>query len=275
MNMPIASIRSFILIAVAAIALLGPAPSAMAQSDADLRRENQRLREELQQLRREYDEQLRQMREMEKEMARLRQELANRPTDAGPTRPQPTTLPEPEITVDESVPNASPRALHAALTANYREKLGTLEIGELGSGERTAYMRSLERWRQSVSREFKQRVAWHVKVSESSVLRNGDHRMRFIAIDPVSAAELGAPFDAVVSRGVVKRLRTLERRMRLDTLVLTGVVTPTVRINPDRFSDAGAFKDYDLLGPFAEYGFEVDVQTLLPPEDPKDESGKS
>ncbi|MCA9295075.1 MAG: hypothetical protein KC983_01135, partial [Phycisphaerales bacterium] len=229
------TIRSFpIALLIAAFLLpatLLTAPAA-AQSDADLRQENARLREELRELRKEYEQQRLRITELEREAARLRSELAARPASTGsgatttPGKPV-EKLPEPPVSIDESVPDASPRALFAALAASYRETLGATEIGEPNSRERSAYMRQLERWRQQVRREFRQRITWHVRVLETVAAPGGEeYLLRMVAVDPVTGTELGAHFDAIVDSVIIKRLRAYERRGPISELVLTGVVVP-------------------------------------------------
>jgi hypothetical protein len=261
------SLHFALLIAVFLLPATALTAPAAAQSDAELRQENARLREELRELRKEYEQQRLRITELEREAARLRSELAAQPTTPPSTSPKPVEkLPEPPVSIDESVPDASPRALFAALATSYRTTLGATEIGQPDSRERSAYMRQLERWRQHVRREFRQRISWHVRILDTIAAPNGqEYLLRMVAVDPVTGTELGAHFEAIVDSVIIKRLRTFEQRGPISQLVLTGVAVPNLSIVPDQMTRNNAFADYDLVGPFVEYGFDVTVTTLLPP----------
>jgi len=254
------------ILIVASVLLSGVAAEARAQSDAQLRQENARLREELRELREEFAAQKRRIAELERENASLRKEIAEQATSTPTRRSRDIEpLPEPPVSIDESVANASPRALHAALVKSYRSTLGAYEVGENDSPERRAYMKRIERWREKVAREFRTRIEWNVEILDATRLHGSrDVLLRLVAVDPVHGTKLGAAFETMVSTSIMERIERSRTRGQVDGLVLTGVLSPEPRILPDVMTIDAPFVDYELIGPFAEFAFKVDVNTLLP-----------
>jgi hypothetical protein len=181
------------------------------------------------------------------------------------------------VTVDESKPDASPRALLRAVQASYAEATADREMGEADdSRERMLYLRELDRWVSRVNREFKTPIEWHVEIVSPAVQVGRGFVLRLQAVDPQTAVTLGDPFDALISRQLFARLRQQERRFGLDeTLVLKGVMVPRVQINADRLVE-GAFDNPRFIGPFAEFNLTVTAQAIIPvPEtEEEEESGE-
>ena len=105
-----------LLACLAAMVVLAPVSSAVAQSDRDLRDENQRLTTEVKQLTRELEAAKGRIQELQRQVESLRTALAT-VRRSSPQR-SPAPLEEEALTIDESVPNASPRALLRALKAS-------------------------------------------------------------------------------------------------------------------------------------------------------------
>ena len=126
-------------ITLGVLALLAAAGTASAQSDADLRRENQGLRARVTDLQRELEAARNRIEQLEREVEKLRQLLA-----AGPQTSDAESTEE-KVTIDESVPHASPRALLKALQDGYLEAMLDLEPGDPatpeGNRQRAAYLR--------------------------------------------------------------------------------------------------------------------------------------
>ncbi len=254
--------RPRLLTCLAAAALLAPTGNAAAQSDRDLRDENQRLKTEARQLTRELDAAKARIEKLERQVESLRMSLAaarrSGPTDPAPLEPDP-------VTIDESVPTASPRALLNALQQSYTQTLGSLERGAEGDADRTAYMKAVGRWAAAASREYRTKIVWHVQVLSANPTRRGlDVKVQ--AVDPKTNTKLGDPFVVALQRSAARRYELRQQRAASDVLVLSGTLRPQIVQNPQR-AVVGAFDNPRFIGPYAELRLTVDATTLLPPTD--------
>ncbi len=261
-------ILAWALAASAALCLLNA--SAAAQSESDLRRANEALRNELRDAQLRLDAANKRIRELEAQVAQLREALA---AGGGAPAPLPDLPPE-EVSIDESVPNASPRALFNALVASYAGATKDLELGtdRPDDKQRIAYARAVDSWVKAANRQFKDKITWHVRIDETMRDPNtGQHLVRLVAVDPKTDVVLGEPFVVRIDRPTAMRLQRMERYADLSVLILSGVMEPQARYNPDRQAP-GPFEK-DLIGPFAEFGFSVEVTSLVPPEKEKPAEG--
>jgi len=244
--------------------------SVAAQSQSDLRRENQRLRAMSDELTRELDAiktDLEVLRTENDRLSRLLAAAARTVSAGGTTLPPPQ---DPAVSIDETKPGASPRALFAAIAADYENEVAGREVGDPGDPQRTAYLRHIERWASGVNRQMKQPVSWHVEAIGTATRTARGFVLRLRAVDPKTGAELGDPFDVFLTRAQASRLELHLARTDAEALVLTGTLRPRIHINEDRMSE-GAFNILPLVGPFAEFAFGVSVQTLLPPSEEQEE----
>jgi hypothetical protein len=250
-----------------------PASAAEAQSTSELRQENQRLRSRVADLERELEQARAENGELQTEIERLEQLLEELQAGASARPGDPSQArPEKVVTIDESEPWASPRALLAALQTAYEEQLGELEMGDRpGDVPRNVYMRELRKWTAGVNREYRAPIQWHVRVVAPLTFQNNQYRIELQAVDPKTDVQLGDAFEAFLSRREARRLQErAERYSADDALVLKGILIPRVRINEDR-ATAGPFNNPPLVGPFAELTMAVDLQSLLPAPEPKAE----
>lgn len=260
-----------LLACLAAIAVLAPRHdgSALAQSDRDLRDENQRLTTEVKQLTRELAAAKGRIQDLQRQVESLRTAMATLRRSGPPRSPAP--LKEEALTIDESVPNASPRALLSALKASYDKTFADQDQGEPGSSVRTIYLKAIDRWVASANRDFRTKVAWHVRVLDARATRRG-LEVQVQAVDPKTKTELGDPFVAALPRGVARRFEQLQQRDETEVLVLKGTLHPQVFFNPQR-KDVGPFDNPRFIGPFAELHLTVDATSLLPATDEGSEDG--
>jgi len=236
-------------------------PPASGQSDNALRKENQRLTTQVRDLQQELKAAQERLDRLEREIRDLKRQLAaagQTPTGV-PAPPTPT----PKVTIDESSPDASPRALLAALKKSYAETLDDLELGEPGDRTRTAYLRALSRWQANAARQYRAPVSWHVRAVDRAVPVQDGHVLRVIAVDPETDVELGIPFDLLLARSAARRLMQMEQRGTLEVLALKGILVPQINVDEAR-TDQGAWDFPPFIGSFAEFGLTVEVQTLLP-----------
>ena len=266
--MRIHSCHPRLLACLAAMALLAPVSPAMAQSDRDLRDENQRLTTEVKQLTRELEAAKGQIQDLQRQVESLRTAMAALRRSSPPRSPAP--LKEEALSIDESVPNASPRALLTALKASYDKTFADQDQGEPGTGERTGYLRLVDRWAASANRDYRTKVAWHVRVLHAQTMRGG-LEVKVQAVDPKTKTELGDPFVIALRRSVARRFAQLQERDLADVLVLKGTLHPQVVFNPQH-KEALPY-DTRFIGPYAEFRLTVDVSSLLPPTDEGSEDG--
>lgn len=248
-----------------ALALFGAAclsTPAWAQSESDLRKQNQELTTKVKDLEADLAAARKQSDDLQKRVAALEAALAARPGSNG-AKPIPP-LEEEKTTIDESKANASPRALRKAIEESYQKSVANLPMGKAGDRDRIAYMRALAKWEPATEREYRMPVEWYVRVQPASMIDASRERMAtFIAVDPVTGARLGDEFDVALSRSMAGRLAELEARNELDVLVMKGTVVPNIRINTERES-RGVFDNPLFIGPFAEYEFTVEPSGLAP-----------
>ncbi len=261
--------RSKLLACLAAMAVLVPVSSAVAQSDRDLRDENQRLTTAVKQLTRELDAAKGRIEDLQRQVENLRTALATARRSSPPRSPAP--LKEEALTIDESVPNASPRALLTALKASYDKTFADQDQGEPGTRERTIYLKAVDGWAASANREFRTKIAWHVRVIHAQTMGRSPE-VKVQAVDPKTKTELGDPFVITLQRSVARRFQQLQQRDLADVLVLKGTLHPQVVFNPQR-NDVGPFDNPRFIGPYAEMRLTVDTSSLLPPTDEDAEDG--
>jgi hypothetical protein len=220
-----------------------------------------RLQERNRELERELEAARARIAELEQTVARLTRQLER----ARPPQPGEPERDQPEVTIDESKPNASPRALLRAMTESYEEHLGEMEIGEDGDRTRALYLRQLERWLNRVNREFRAPLTWTVRVLETEETRAG-HALRVLAIDPKSGARLGEAFEMELPRRLARRYEQLLARQEAEVLQIRGTLVPQARLNRERMSP-GPFNVPPLIGPFAEFGFRIELSSVAKPGD--------
>ncbi len=252
---------------------------AQAQdTEADLLRENLRLTTQVQQLQKDLKDALEKNKQLDARVAELETRLAATQQPAVPASPAtppkfvaPAISPE-VVTIDESIPHASPRALFNAAVASYEQATAGIEKGQPGDGLRRGYIKKLDGWRGKVNREFRSPIKWYVRVIDSRQGSDGQRMFTLVAVDPQTDVRLGDQFDVNLAKPLVNRLARSESRCELGVMILRGTLIPEIRINEVR-EVRGSFDKPPFIGPFAEFLFHVDVSSLTQPrEDEKDAS---
>ncbi len=264
--------RSFAFGVVALLAAAGPL-AGQAESEGDLRRENQRLKAAVSDLQQELDAARARIAELERTLERLSRQSRSPVT---PTPASGVADPEP-VTIDESAPRASPRALLRAMKESYLEATQGLELGDpstlLGERQRRAYERAVRNWTARVHRELKGPIEWHVRIVR--IIEDGDEVvLRAQAVDPVTHTALGDPFAMVPDKSIRHRVDQMLQPGAPEVLVVKGVLLPQPTMNPLRI-EPGTFDKPPFLGPLAEFGFLIEASNLLPappPQPPSDGS---
>lgn len=247
--------------------------TAFGQSDADLRRANQALTTQVADLTRELEALKASNKQLQDRIGQLEAQLttARRPggnaASGGNSAPPP--LEEPQVSIDETLPHSTPRALFREVQASHDELIKDLEMGKTGDSKRRGYLRKLEQWRAGTERTLRGPVTWHVK--EIDRRNTGANQVwTLIAVDPQTDAELGDSFEVMLPRPVAERLSDFEKRGELGQMVLRGLALPTLRINEAR-GDRGSFDKPRFVGPFVEYALMIEPRSLLPVKDDEGE----
>lgn len=249
-------LRNLHLLPFALLACLLASQPAAAQSDNDLRRENQRLNTQLRETTAELEAARARIAQLEQQVARLERALAAASGSPAPTTPST----QDEVTIDETEPTASPRALLRTLKEEYEQAMEEQEIGREGDRTRAHYMRNLQRWQAAMTRKYRSQVQWHVQVEDAASTRSG-YDLKVRAVDPVTHVQLGPAFDVSLPRNLARRYEALRSR-EAEVFVLSGTLIPRITINANRHA-AGPFDNPPLIGPFAEFQFSVDPRSLV------------
>lgn len=248
----------FLRTAAAIVALAMCTPLLHADPQDDLARENQQLRERVATLESELAAARERIQELESTLNRLRRDGID------VDEPEPRSALHQPVDEDATFTD-SPRALFHALRRNLEDALAEKPIGEPDSAARAAYLRAMERWRTSAVRQHRGHVTWHVNVL-STEQENNRYRATVVVIDPTTEERLSDAFTVTVPSLMMRRYRTLQERGEHDVMVVRGQVVPQVTINEDRRTP-GAFDYPPLIGPFAEFTFEVQLRSFLHPDE--------
>lgn len=254
------------------VAMTPPAP---AQSDSDLRKQNQQLSARIQELEKQLKDALDQNKALEERIKQLQQQITALKSGSRTATATPTPAATPEkVTIDESQPNASPRALLNGLVADYANTLGPIDMGQPGDGKRNNYVKKLEGWKSAVNREFRTPITWHVEIIGSTYDSHGNRVVKLIAVDPKSYVQLGQPFEVTLPKLIEERVALAESRGEAGLFVLRGILAPAVRVNIAR-ETRGSFDNPPFIGPFAELQFTVEPRSMLPAKDDEKDQPKA
>jgi hypothetical protein len=250
------------------LALFSVSGAALGQSSRDSREENQRLRTQVEDLQKELDAARARIAELETRV----QELAAGGGGAAPatTSGGSASVPPPpdRVTIDETQPLASPRALLKAVIASHDEAMGGQDAGRDQSSDRAGYMRKLEGWVAGANRQFKGPIEWTVDLKSARHRSGGAYIVTLQAVDPVTRVELGDRFEVELDSLQSDRLARLEERdPEFRDLVLRGTLEPIIRINNRRETRRVFEYQADrspFVGPFVELAYQVHVKSLAP-----------
>jgi len=272
-----------VLLAAACLALLVTAATpVVAQSQGDLRRANEQLRQEVEELRAQVERLQSQLREAEAAGAGLRERIAELEAAAATAAGEPETTPgdpadstapdedRPVITIDETRPDASPRAVRAEARRRWEAGPGSLELGaDAASPQRINYLRVLEPWVREQERTWRLPVRWVVEPTGPGRTDRSGTTWTMQARDPITDAVIGRPFEVHARRSVVRGLereiaRAADEGRPTDRLQLFGDTVVRFTIDPRR-REPGTFDRPPLLAPFLTFEFGVEANDLSVP----------
>lgn len=250
---------------VAPAAITGVAHAQPEASTNDLRRENDQLRERIAQLQAQLAERNKKIKELEDKV----KELEKGGTPATTPAPTPAKTPDATTPPDTSTPSgptatppedplAAPESLFAVLQAEYNDTVGTLPRGNESDVKR--YLREVSKWAKAAERKHRGSVDWVIlvqKVNEEAGRTTIDYRV----IDASSGLAYGTTTSQLALSGRLAKQITEQPNQK--TWKLIGTMNAKPAVNPER-AEATLFNVPKLIGPYAEFGFDVSVTSLTP-----------
>lgn len=251
-------LRPLVVLALAFLTLLvSAAAPTWAQSDADARATAEALRTRVADLELELKAAKARIAELERRLAEANAKAAAGGPNTGAV-PPPADL---AATIDESTATASPRALLRALQGEYASAMGPVG-GWSSPKERLVYFRALEKWILAANRTHRAPMHWFVRLKEVESVGDKTSALRVVAIDPVNGIELGDSFIVAAPPSLHRRLESGGFLQPGTTFELRGTILPNLTLNVDREA-MGPFDHPRFVGPFTEFGFSVDPQSMV------------
>lgn len=270
-----------VVVCAAALGLPVVESKAIAQpeqaSPADLRRENDQLRERVAAMQAQLAERNRKIKQLEDEVKALKEQAKAAPATpaatpgsapARPTPPAGAPTPKPAAPPASSptgptapLPGealASPEAMFAVLAKDYDDVTKSMALET--DDDRKRFIREASKWARGVERKHRGMVEWVIEVV-SATDAGGRTTVEYRVLDPDSRLPYGT-----VAQTMVLPSRTgkpLADRKDQKFWKLTGTFGAKPTINADRES-SGFFDVPKLIGPFAEFGYDLTVTTLTP-----------
>lgn len=257
--------RALPLLAVLA-ALIAFNPAA-AHAQTDLAAENEKLKQEVLELRQQRDALTQRVRDLNAEITKLRAEVAK--LQKSPGSPSPTGAPgapgtpgtpgsPTPLTSAPANPFASPDALFATLQNEYQEKFGAME--RTTRSDLSRYQREVASWTRAAQRERRAPVEWTITVMEPTAAGDRPAKLVFQVLDTAS----GQPISQTASALLPSRwTRDIAAAKVGDKWKLSATMTASPSYNAQR-ETAGTPDEPRLIGPFAEFGFELAITQLTP-----------
>lgn len=241
--------------------------SVIAQDTADLKLENEQLKDQILKLSSELKSAQNRIVVLERQMEQLKLTLDQVSGNGSATSspPAPTTQ-----GMDPAKPEDNPQALYRAMKKDYAEATQEFEIGERGDKNRASYLRVVERWIASANRHYKSRIEWHVTIFERPQ-SSRPSRLKLLAVDPSTGEAIDKPFSIALNRQLTRRLRQLEQKGELEIFILKGVLTPKLK-STRQSEPTDPFNNPRLVGPFVQFGYSIEVDTIIPIEKEDDAS---
>ena len=239
----------------------------IAQDTPDLEQENEQLKNQVQKLSEELKSAQDQIVLLQKQIEQLKLTLdqATRNGPAASTATAPTAQ-----GMDTAKPEDNPQALFNAMKKDYAEATQEHEIGEKGDRVRAAYRRVVERWIAYANRHYKSKIEWHVTIFDGPQPTR-ESSLKLQAVDPSTGETIDHPFSIALNRQLARRFRKLRQKGELDTFILKGVVIPNVKLTTQT-ETTNPFHNPKLVGPFALFGYSINVNTIVPIKKEDDDS---
>ncbi len=261
MNMPGTHHNLFALTVSLIVGYASLTTSVIAQDATDLKQENEQLKNQVRKLTEELKSAQNRIVTLERQIEQLKLTLdqASDKGSAASSPPTPTTQ-----GMDPAKPEDNPQALFRAMKKDYAEATRDFEIGVQGDRNRAAYLRVVERWIAFTNRNYKSKIEWHVTIFDGPQPTR-ESSLKLQAVDPSTGETIDQPFSIALNRQLTRRFRQFRKKDELDTFILIGVLTPKLKLTTQS-DTSDPFHNPRLVGPFAEFGYSIDVKTIVPIE---------
>lgn len=235
-----------------------PAPPAPV-SDADLRRENDQLKQRVSQLETQLAESQRRVKTLQDEIDRLRKAIAGSKEQGG--GPGGGAAPAPAPTDDyepaPEAPLASPASMFAALVKDYEKELGALP--RESRAEQQKFLAEARKWTAKAARDIRGKVEW--TISRVSVVGEprGEREVTFEVVNPSNGKPYGPPVTVKMRGELAQKLANQPPESQWK---ITGMANAAPRVNAERGKPGAFDKPQSLIGPFVEFGLELNTLTV-------------
>lgn len=247
----------------------GGVTTALAQPEAsttDLRRENDQLRERVAQLQAQVAERNKRIKELEDRIKELEKggapaapstQTPAAPTKApdAPAQPADSGISGPTAQPPED-PFASPESMFAVLVNEYNEAVGALPRESDADTKR--YLREVSKWAKASERKHRGNIDWLIQV-QKVIEEAGRTTIEYRVLDAASGMPYGTSPSQIALTGRLAKQITDQPTQK--TWKLQGTVSAKPIVNPDR-AEPTLFNVPKLIGPYAEFGFDVSATTL-------------
>ncbi len=233
-------------------------PAAEAQSDDN---ELTRLRRIVAEQREQLAQKDQRIRDLEARVEALRAELAEARRAAGDRDADATDEAHAsETSAASRGPSDSPAGLLAALRDRYRIDLADIDPdAELDDRARAARDARIRRWCLQMNRDLRSQISWSVRFGPVKEAGRGVYHASMTVINPEDGRAIGEPVTIDIPRRFLSRLR--DHADRYDHWKLEGVLRPEPRLNAERVT-TGVFSTTPLVGPFVDFDFSIDWNSL-------------
>jgi hypothetical protein len=233
-----------------------PAPAPQDQSMGDLRQQIERLKQEMQEQAAELEAARARIKELEQQLADSDDAERAR---SGQSAPPPATPADPAL---------GPGGLLATCRADYLASFPTLPSGSGPDAERARrqHIESLTAWVNKANRDGVRNLTWTGRIDPGTVRRFG-RKVNFTIVfeDPNGTRDYRVP--VTVSEGAFARV-VRNGTVEPGQVSVNARVSTRMAVNQSR-ATPGAFDVPPSVGPFVEFGYDVQVTSIAPVAAPK------
>ena len=265
-------VRSILIFSALLFSLFTPVTTISAQvTDSQLRRENERLREQNRTLSRELEALKKRITSLEKEVKEIRKAIAEN-----------RALPFESENIDNSVeklpdnPLACPDSLRIYLEEEYDAVFK--DKSREDKQDLLNYKREVQRWCKKINRQIRGDVTWLVRYEHPQKPDDADNaeeqELVLTVLDKNTLKPVGDSFSVPLSKDPKAAARKLKmfKNSSTDLFTIDAMFICETSFDPD--ADPGMFRRADLVGPFARFGFALNIRTVTPVTPSKESDNK-
>ncbi|HVZ95123.1 MAG TPA: hypothetical protein VG797_11505 [Phycisphaerales bacterium] len=246
--------------ALALVVLSAPASFAQqgAQSEADLRRENDQLKQQLQ-------ESQKRVQTLQAEVERLRKMIAAKPS--GEQSPQGTNGGGGSAPAGENKdafepppadPLASPASMFVAVVKSYETELTPLPRET--KAEQARFTAEAKKWAAKTTRDIRGRAEWTVDSVKVLADARGEREVEFRVISPATGKAYGPPVTVKMRADLAQKLANQPPEGRWK---IAGMASAAPKVKPE-YERPGAFDaPQKFVGPCVEFELEFSALSVM------------